>query len=1187
MNLNGSSASDDGSDELEPSPPPADSPEPAPAAVAAALGEPSLLPRITLTAPPEDGGDEVEMDSQPATQPVLDPRRLGRNNSGLSQADLSDVLVILHPTTASALQLVEELAKTSPQHILQNEDLLDGLDDGFADVGDEVELEYATRIAGAEMDLARLETADVERHADVGDTDATPDGAPAPERAEGGSPEPDTQVVAAEEQQPRPGRDIALRLSSAVRDLTLGFVFGRVAHKCDVQLCRDEGNRFVSQQQFRIYVNAHGSLMLQDMSTNGVWIDRFLLRTKVHPGAPQGQKGEWGSQRMLQSGATISVLCGKSDVIRFVVRIPSRLNHEDAFQASLEAYMDRVIEAQRLRANPPQPPPTGAALFPGFPTPPNAALTTPPNRSSLSMYQLARGWDGGPNYNVIGTAGKGAFATVWKIATKRDGDVYAAKEISKRQFIKDGIFDRKVDNEMRIMRRLRHRHIVQYIEHLEDKNNMYIVMEYVPGGDLGSIINETGPLPEGTVKEVARQTLLALEYLHRRKITHRDIKPDNLLIVREDPIEIKLSDFGLSKVIESQESMLKTFCGTLLYCAPEVFSRYPEYVKDAYNPAKRRRPGRKSGQPHHYNQACDMWSFAAVLFMALTGKGPYTAESGDKDFMLDKIMTTELDVGPLRRRGVSEEGVRFLRRLLNVRPELRPLELECLRDPWLDDGSGPMDMELENAGWEVVDDGDDGELDASQLSIDGDEGSDGDGRQEAQLDSALPAHQRGPKRARTTGTFAPRDYPDFPSSPDDSSPIMPSTPSKESYGLPDAASEVNRLFGEVGASALGSSGVIPYGQLNLGMPIADAREERGFGEVQPVQSTARLQRQNAQSLLAPPEVPAPLAPAPSLLGAEALVGQLNVASPSPGSTPGSSMAPTTPKTREPSPISPGKQRDEHGGPENPGNEDEAPKRFVRRINLPIPDSYYYDPYDKSTHNAEHAAKMRALEGQESQTGAAGARGSGESSKDNGAAQSVREQDAQIETDPATTEEEHPKSSTADTSFARPLPILGKLTTTRESCIDVTINITQRATSWGRGGGNTVIYPDGADTLIPKYAFDILFWRAGLAEEMARGLAWTEVPDVPAMIMTRTSLRIFVNGVKLVRREKEGNPYGALHTGDVITIFRGSGKELEFRCEFYHGASARPRPVGAKPFEIRHADFEGGGQSQSQPQLPAA
>ena len=289
------------------------------------------------------------MDSQPATQPVLDPRRLGRNNSGLSESDLSDVLVILHPTTSAAFKIVEAVARVAPQHILQNEDLLEGSDDGALPAGD----------GDAEMDLAPTHPLDAVsaaagagRDSGLGDVDVVADAhhAQTVPLAAGAALSPETAE--------RPSRDIALRLSSDVRDLGLGFVFGRMAHRCDVQLCADEGNRFVSQQQFRIYVNSQGSLMLQDLSTNGSWIDRFLLRTKPVPGAPEGQRGEWGSQRMLQTGATIAVLCGKSDVIRFVVRIPSRLNHEDAFQATLEDYLDRVAAAQHLRANPPQLPAT-------------------------------------------------------------------------------------------------------------------------------------------------------------------------------------------------------------------------------------------------------------------------------------------------------------------------------------------------------------------------------------------------------------------------------------------------------------------------------------------------------------------------------------------------------------------------------------------------------------------------------------------------------------------------------------------------------------------------------------------------------------------------------------------------------------------------------------------------------------
>ena len=70
--------------------------------------------------------------------------------------------------------------------------------------------------------------------------------------------------------------------------------------------------------------------------------------------------------------------------------------------------------------------------------------------------RLAKAWSGGPKYNVIGTIGKGAFATVYKVATKDDGKVFAAKELSRRQFRKNNTDDRKFDSEMDIMKQLRH-----------------------------------------------------------------------------------------------------------------------------------------------------------------------------------------------------------------------------------------------------------------------------------------------------------------------------------------------------------------------------------------------------------------------------------------------------------------------------------------------------------------------------------------------------------------------------------------------------------------------------------------------------------------------------------------------------------------------------------------------------------
>ena len=112
-------------------------------------------------------------------------------------------------------------------------------------------------------------------------------------------------------------------------------------------------------------------------------------------------------------------------------------------------------------------------------------------------------------------------------------------------------------------------------------------MEYVAGGELLSYISLNGAMPEYMCQSVARQILHALDYLHKRKITHRDIKPDNILIDTTDPLVVKLSDFGLSKVVKDQETFLKTFCGTLLYCAPEVYPDYERYKLGL--PRKRRR----------------------------------------------------------------------------------------------------------------------------------------------------------------------------------------------------------------------------------------------------------------------------------------------------------------------------------------------------------------------------------------------------------------------------------------------------------------------------------------------------------------------------------------------------------------------------------------------------------------------
>ncbi|TQS33630.1 hypothetical protein Golomagni_06017, partial [Golovinomyces magnicellulatus] len=563
---------------------------------------------------------------------------------------------------------------------------------------------------------------------------------------------------------------IILRLSSKIKDPRAGFAFGRNAARCDIIFIDDPLKR-ISNIHFRIYANEYGNVMIEDQSTNGTQVDHQILQAKSKDPSRTPV-----SKYLLSSGALIRIsLHDREHDLVFRVRIPRRAEeYESAYTAKVDEYFARygIPRTDTVVTSPDGHP----DLFrkPALPVTqrqPTVAqnqdttqVRSPVGKATATAVRSE--WNGSGKYNKVQSIGKGAFAVVYKVTAKYDGNPYAAKELEKRRFIKNGVLDEKVENEMKIMQRINHHHIVRYIENFEwDNRLLIIIMEYVPGGDLGKLIQEHGPLNEENGKVLSMQLLSALGYLHANNITHRDVKPDNILINSLQPLDVKLTDFGLSKMIDSEQTFLRTFCGTLLYCAPEVYTEFVEYDDNGHR--IRGRPVRRiPGQ--RYSHAVDVWSLGGVLFYSLTGAPPYPVKGGiSHSELLHRIMTSMLNVSPLQHYRISSRGIDFIRRMLQRRPENRATVLDLQGHSWL--------QELEEAvqasqSYDEITDDEEFTIEPSQFR----QGYDDDRVSESDDDSD-----------QENQTFVPR------------------------------RSSGPRLFGEVASSAIGSSGVIPSECLNL------------------------------------------------------------------------------------------------------------------------------------------------------------------------------------------------------------------------------------------------------------------------------------------------------------------------------------------------------------------------------------
>ena len=252
--------------------------------------------------------------------------------------------------------------------------------------------------------------------------------------------------------------------------------------------------------------------------------------------------------------------------------------------------------------------------------------------------------------------GHGAFGKVNLALHVASGRLVAIKTFSKKH-LKNKHAKQKIKHEINILSHLRHPFINQILDSFETDKHIFIVMEYVCG-DLLDFIRKRGKLSESISKLIFKQIIEGLRYIHKKKIVHRDIKLDNILIDLTNTV--KICDFGVSRKLSNGDIMYE-HCGTPAYIAPEIFQNkgYEGYL-------------------------CDIWSAGVTLYYMLSGSQPFRANSIKE---LEKIVIQgkfeEIEE-------VSKEANDLINEMLQVDPKKRINIDKILKHPWL------KNVDLEN-----------------------------------------------------------------------------------------------------------------------------------------------------------------------------------------------------------------------------------------------------------------------------------------------------------------------------------------------------------------------------------------------------------------------------------------------------------------------------------------------------------
>lgn len=253
-------------------------------------------------------------------------------------------------------------------------------------------------------------------------------------------------------------------------------------------------------------------------------------------------------------------------------------------------------------------------------------------------------------YEVGRTIGEGTFAKVKFARNTENGENVAIKVLAKSTILKHRMVE-QIKREISIMKIVRHPCIVRLHEVLASQTKIYIIQEFVTGGELFDKIVHLGRLSENEARRYFQQLIDAIAHCHSKGVYHRDLKPENLLLDFQG--NLKVSDFGLSALPQQGVELLYTTCGTPNYVAPEVL-----------------------GNRGYDGAAADVWSCGIILYVLMAGYLPF--DETDLPTLYTKIKAAEFSC-PL---WFSPGATSLIRKIIDPNPQTR-IKIEGIkRDPW-------------------------------------------------------------------------------------------------------------------------------------------------------------------------------------------------------------------------------------------------------------------------------------------------------------------------------------------------------------------------------------------------------------------------------------------------------------------------------------------------------------------------